>query len=337
MKAVRLHGVGDLRVEDVPPPAALVAGEVRLKVLAAGICGSDLHNFRTGHWISRVPSIPGHEVAAEVVEIGADVGTLVIGDRVVADLRVACGRCVMCGEGRANLCLHLGYLGEVCDGGFAEELVLPATAANAGHDRPRPRRRGNGRAAGGGAPRRLALGGEGRHAGAGGGLRADRRPRGAGPCTSRRLAGSRRRPQSRTTATRRRGYRCHSGSARAGGGYGGVAGAPLRHAVEATGSTAAAAALLDLVDNGATIALVGIFHDRLDLDPNRLVEREVSLVGCSAFSGELKDAVDRLPELAADLARFVDAPIGLDAVPAAFQRLIDGRADKLKTVVVPGS
>ena len=106
-------------------------------------------------------------------------------------------------------------------------------------------------------------------------------------------------------------------------------GAPLRHAVEATGSTAAAAALLDLVDNGATIALVGIFHDRLDLDPNRLVEREVSLVGCSAFAGELKDAVDRLPELAPDLARFVDAPIGLDAVPAA--RADRRQVDKLKT------
>src|SRR5207237_958832 len=112
-------------------------------------------------------------------------------------------------------------------------------------------------------------------------------------------------------------------------------GAPRRHAVEATGSTAAAAALLDIVDNGATIALVGIFHGRLDLDPNRLVEREVSLVGCSAFADELKDAIDRLPELASDLARFLDTPIGLDDVPAAFQRLIDGKVGKLKTVVVP--
>jgi len=53
MRAVRLHGVGKLSVEDVPPPASPAAGEVRLRVLAAGICGSDLHNFRTGQWISR--------------------------------------------------------------------------------------------------------------------------------------------------------------------------------------------------------------------------------------------------------------------------------------------
>ena len=69
MRAVRFHGVGDLRVEDVPAAAAPGAGEVRLRVRAAGICGSDLHNFKTGQWVSRLPVTPGHEFAAEVIAV----------------------------------------------------------------------------------------------------------------------------------------------------------------------------------------------------------------------------------------------------------------------------
>jgi (R,R)-butanediol dehydrogenase / meso-butanediol dehydrogenase / diacetyl reductase len=70
MRAVRLHGIGDLRVEEVPSPPTPGEGEVRLRVLAAGICGSDLHNFKTGQWIARLPVTPGHEFAAEVLEVG---------------------------------------------------------------------------------------------------------------------------------------------------------------------------------------------------------------------------------------------------------------------------
>ncbi|HEY8013979.1 MAG TPA: alcohol dehydrogenase catalytic domain-containing protein, partial [Dongiaceae bacterium] len=70
MRAVRLHGVGELRVEEVPPPGPPPAGYLRLKVAAAGICGSDLHNYRTGMWISHLPVTPGHEFAATVAELG---------------------------------------------------------------------------------------------------------------------------------------------------------------------------------------------------------------------------------------------------------------------------
>ncbi|MCL4155280.1 UNVERIFIED_CONTAM: hypothetical protein GTU68_006652, partial [Idotea baltica] len=59
--------------------------EVLLQVEAAGICGSDLHNFHTGMWISRTPSTPGHEFVATVLEVGAKVKGFTQGDRVVAD------------------------------------------------------------------------------------------------------------------------------------------------------------------------------------------------------------------------------------------------------------
>jgi (R,R)-butanediol dehydrogenase/meso-butanediol dehydrogenase/diacetyl reductase len=91
-----------------------------LRITAAGICGSDLHNFRTGQWISRSPSVAGHEFAAEVVELGAGVTGFALGDKVVADSRFWCGTCAACRRGLPQVCETLGFVGEVCDGGFAE-------------------------------------------------------------------------------------------------------------------------------------------------------------------------------------------------------------------------
>jgi (R,R)-butanediol dehydrogenase / meso-butanediol dehydrogenase / diacetyl reductase len=126
MKVVRLYAAKDLRVENIDPPAVLEPGWVRLKVSAAGICGSDLHNFSTGQWISRSPSVAGHEFAGVVTEIGAGVSGFKPGDTVIADSRYWCGECPACKSGRHNVCSTLGFIGEVCDGGFAEETVLPA-------------------------------------------------------------------------------------------------------------------------------------------------------------------------------------------------------------------
>ena len=111
-----------------PAPGPPPAGYLRLKVKAAGICGSDLHIYRTGMWISHLPVTPGHEFAATVAELGADVEGFSPGDLVVADSRANCGSCVHCREGNGNLCLEMGYVGEVSDGGFAEETLRPRPA-----------------------------------------------------------------------------------------------------------------------------------------------------------------------------------------------------------------
>src|SRR4051812_1236150 len=125
MRAARLHDVGDLRVEEIAPPSAPQGKEVVIRVAAAGVCGSDLHNFRTGQWMSRKPSTPGHELSGEVVAVGSAVTKFSPGDRVVADSRFWCGECAQCRSGLRHLCERLGYVGEVCDGGFAEALLLP--------------------------------------------------------------------------------------------------------------------------------------------------------------------------------------------------------------------
>ena len=73
-----------------------------------------------------------------------------------------------------------------------------------------------------------------------------------------------------------------------------LGGRPLRYALDATGSVPAILALIDLLAGG-TLGLVGIAHGRLDLDPNLLVEREISLVGCHVYADELPEAVGLLP------------------------------------------
>src|ERR1700754_5082125 len=113
MRAARLYDVGDLRVEEVPAPPAPRGDEVLIRVSAAGICGSDLHNFRTGQWMSRRPSTPGHELTGEIAAVGDKVTRFRVGDRVVADSRFWCGECVQCRAGFRHLCEKLGYVGEV--------------------------------------------------------------------------------------------------------------------------------------------------------------------------------------------------------------------------------
>ena len=126
MRAVRLHAIRDLRTEDVAAPSPPGAGEVTLTVTVAGICGSDLHNYATGQWITRAPSVAGHEFTGVVTKTGAGVAHVVPGDRVLVDSRYVCGDCPACRDGRAQVCEHLGFLGEAIDGGFAEAVTLPA-------------------------------------------------------------------------------------------------------------------------------------------------------------------------------------------------------------------
>ncbi|RUX95325.1 zinc-binding dehydrogenase [Mesorhizobium sp. M7D.F.Ca.US.004.01.2.1] len=332
MKAARLYGPGDLRVEDVATPGAPDAGWVKLRVDAAGICGSDLHNFRTGQWISRSPSTAGHEVTGTVTAIGAGVDSVAVGDRVVADSRFWCGDCGQCHAGRRHLCASLGFVGEICDGGFAEQAVLPARLLHiidAGLDE---------RVAAMAEPLAVAL-----HA-------VRRLPKtagsvlvvGCGPIgglaallLSRTFAGT-------VLVADRNQSRC-ARVARVTGATivdlnrdaiaAATANAPLLAAIEATGSVAALNQLLGVLDPGGTIAMVGIFHDRLDIDPNTLVEREIGLLGCHAFADELPEAVRMLGELGEPLLALIDQEIGLDEIPAAYQRLLAGQSDGLKTII----
>lgn len=337
MKAVRLYAAGDLRVEDIAPPPAPKAGEVRVAVTAAGICGSDLHNYRTGAWISRSPSVAGHEFAGTVTAVGEGVAGLAVGDAVVADSRVTCGVCAACRSGRPNVCETLGFVGEVCDGGFAEEVVLPAALlvkAPSGLD-PAALAMAEPLAVALHAVKRLAVsaGSPVLIAGCGpiGGLAALLlSERHDGPVLVADRNADRAGRVAEVTGARVVDLMADAVS-------GALGGTPLLAVLDATGSPGVIGGLLDLVSPGGTLALVGIGHGSLAIDPVRLVEREIALVGCHAFTDELPDAVALMPKLESRLLALIDETIDLDGVPAAYERLLAGRSFGLKTIIKPGT
>src|SRR5215471_2855703 len=124
-----------LLIEEVPPP---VPGpeEVLVEMEACGVCHSDLH-LADGDWtqlagIVKKPLILGHEIAGRVVEKGADVRSLRIGDRVgVPWVQWTCGQCEPCREGNENLCPFQRITGVTVDGGYAEFLKAPASHVTA--------------------------------------------------------------------------------------------------------------------------------------------------------------------------------------------------------------
>ncbi|GAB0118874.1 zinc-dependent alcohol dehydrogenase [Acidisoma sp. 7E03] len=335
MRAIRFHAVGDLRFEEVPRPGAPGPGEVLLRVRAAGICGSDLHNYRTGQWVAALPVTPGHEFAGEVLAVGPDVMGFALGDLAVADSRVPCGHCLACAEVRFNHCTALGFVGEVCEGGFAEEVMLPAARllkAPAGLA-PEIAAMSEPLAVALHAARRLdpAPGAPVLVVGGGtiGGLTALLlAEQGFGPILLAERNAARAALLAEVVGTVT--VPLEEAAIRAACG-----GAAPRFCLDATGSLDVLRVLLRATAAGGRIALVGIFHGEGALDPNLIVERELDLRGCSVYGGEQAEALALLARLAPKLGRLAEAPIGLAEVPAAYERLLRGDSSKLKTLIRP--
>ena len=124
MKAARLYGVRDLRIEEVPDPTP-GPGEILIDIKACGVCPSDLRAYTGSHASpSSLPRTPGHEWAGVVIGLGDGVADLKVGDRVVPDWRVVCGKCYNCRRGVFNYCTNLQ---RTVRGGFAELGTAPAT------------------------------------------------------------------------------------------------------------------------------------------------------------------------------------------------------------------
>jgi len=118
-----------LRLMDVPEPV-VGPGDVLIKVLRTGICGTDLHIRNWDGWAQqavRTPLVVGHEFVGEVVERGRDVGDIAVGDRVSGEGHLVCGTCRNCRAGRRHLCRATVGLGVGRDGAFAEYVALPAS------------------------------------------------------------------------------------------------------------------------------------------------------------------------------------------------------------------
>jgi threonine 3-dehydrogenase len=112
---------------DRPEPST-GPGEVKIRVLRTGICGTDLHIESWDAWAAsavNAPLIPGHEFCGEVVEIGAGVRDVRIGALVSGEGHIVCGTCRNCRAGRRHLCIRTSSVGVNRDGAFAEYVVLP--------------------------------------------------------------------------------------------------------------------------------------------------------------------------------------------------------------------
>jgi propanol-preferring alcohol dehydrogenase len=125
--------IGDHPLELVTEPVARPrSGELLVRVLACGVCRTDLHVTEGDLAVHRRDVVPGHEVVGEVVELGSDVrGDVAVGDRVgVAWLRSTCGTCRYCLRGAENLCPNSTYTGWDADGGYADYTTVPAGFAH---------------------------------------------------------------------------------------------------------------------------------------------------------------------------------------------------------------
>lgn len=137
MKAAVYYGPHDVRVEERENPTAQ-PNEVVLKVTRSGMCGTDASEWKAGpiifplhkpHPISGLegPMILGHEFIGEIVEVGSEVTTFTVGQRVASGAGISCGECPRCAEGRTNLCQRYVTHGLNRDGGMAEMVAVPVS------------------------------------------------------------------------------------------------------------------------------------------------------------------------------------------------------------------
>lgn len=126
MKAAVLKGPRTIEVEDLPTPKVGV-NDVLMRVVACGVCGSDIAYYQRGKADVPPPIILGHEFSGEIVELGETARKLALfkeGDRVVAEPVMACGACSSCKQGRPNMCERPTVLGVTVNGGMAEYCVV---------------------------------------------------------------------------------------------------------------------------------------------------------------------------------------------------------------------
>ncbi len=126
MKAAVFYGKHDLRVMEIEKPTPK-PGEVLVKVMACGICGTDVHIFHGDEGAAATPAgtVLGHEFAGVVEAVGDGVCGIAIGERVCVDPNKLCNECAYCQSGLAHFCDHMIGIGTTVHGGFAEYCAVP--------------------------------------------------------------------------------------------------------------------------------------------------------------------------------------------------------------------
>lgn len=342
MRAAFLRGPRDLRFSaDVADPVP-APGEVLVRVARAGLCGSDLHVWRTGDFVTSFPVTPGHEVVGTVISTAEDPDldgpeVALVGQRVVLDSRVLCGTCVQCVAGRFQRCPAIGFLGEVRGGGFAELVTVPAArtwtlparlpfeiavlaepTAVVLHAWNRAKRvlEANDRARG----RSVAILG----AGPVGVLLALALPDDVEAVLVE--------PDERRAEIARR----ITGSDVIAPGTAADAYAGAVDAVfDCAGAFGSLGRAATLVRPGGTVVAVALHHRPDELDVNAVVAREVTLIGTHVFHDEMPAALARLAARPDRFGLVVDLTVTLEELPALVASAAEGRRNHLKLAVAP--
>ncbi|KAI4320038.1 hypothetical protein MLD38_033561 [Melastoma candidum] len=127
--AAWLMGIKNLQIQPYHLPP-LGPHDVKVRVKTLGICGSDVHHFKTmrcASFIVKKPMVIGHECAGIIEEVGSKVKTLAVGERVALEPGISCRRCHLCKEGRYNLCPEMKFFGSPpTNGALANKVVHPA-------------------------------------------------------------------------------------------------------------------------------------------------------------------------------------------------------------------
>jgi L-iditol 2-dehydrogenase len=327
-----LRQYGTLSVVDMDPPS-IGDDEVRIRVRACGICGSDVHGY-TGVTGRRIPPlVMGHEAAGTIESIGAAVSGFTPGDRVTFDSTVSGGECAFCRRGEINLCDRRMVLGVSCGdyrrhGAFAELVAVPSrilhrlpeslsfehaamaeALAVAVHavERRRP------------APEsRVAVIGCGMI-----GLLTLQVLRAAG-CTS--IAAVDPDGARRALASRLGASSTHADAAEL---------TDVDHVFEAVGSATTVGAAVRAVRKGGVVTLIGNLAPEAPLPLQSVVTREITLYGSCASSGEYPRAIELLASGAIDVAPLISAIAPLEEGQQWFDRLHRGGEGLMKVVLTP--
>ncbi len=327
MRAALLEGVRRLRVVDDLEAGEPGAGEMRVAVGRAGLCGSDVHVWSTGAFVPEFPVVPGHEVVGAIEAVGPGIEPGRLGQRVVLDSRVPCGECAECAARRYQRCRAIGFLGEVRPGGFAESVCVPA-------DRVWPVPEGLPDAvavlaepaavvlhawrrlcAVAGTPERvLVLGG-----GAIGVLQAlvigaDAEVVLIEPAAAR-----------RDLAARVTGRRVEPA----------VESETYPVVVDCAGFAGSLGVAAGATRPGGTIACVALHHGPEQIDLNQFVADEQVVVASHVFADEMPETLELLRVRQKEFAAAAAEPIGLAALPAAVEAAAAGRAEWVKLTIDP--
>ena len=130
MKAALFQGPGNLSVIDVETPTPSAA-ELKIRVESCATCGTDAKIFHHGHPRLEPPQIIGHEIAGEIIEVGAHTSGYSVGQRVQIIAAIPCEECWACKAGKQGICINQTSMGYQFAGGFAEEMIVPQSVIKA--------------------------------------------------------------------------------------------------------------------------------------------------------------------------------------------------------------